>query len=419
MKEILIFTVFAISSLEMFSQNIPVMTALPGKAVNLSAADEKAYYKKQADCQKLWNQDIGEVNLHLLEECDGYEGSYYDVLGPGCSWYCGGGMDTASASSTLAPSKSHDYSPQNAHDLNYATAWVEGVPGHGIGEFLVYHFPPQSPRITDIIIVNGLARTESGWRNNNRVKKIKLYINEVPSAILCLADSRDEQIFHFEPIGYGSREHYDELITRPWWTLKFEILEIYPGEKYDDTAITEIYFDGIDVHCFAGDTPVLLANGKTKHIADITIGEEVMTYKSGQWIPSLVVEVQSAFHSEMMEYTFSDRTLVLTADHPLLGSDGAWKCWAPEKAKVQLDMATPIAPIFQGEYFFIPQENKRIELQKINTISFSGISYSLVTANGQPFIANGLVALQEQLQSHWERDQFSLIPVAVSPQGGE
>jgi hypothetical protein len=25
-------------------------------------------------------------------------------------------------------------------------------------------------------------------------------------------------------------------------------LEVYKGDKYDDTAITEIYFDGIDVH---------------------------------------------------------------------------------------------------------------------------------------------------------------------------
>jgi len=30
--------------------------------------------------------------------------------------------------------------------------------------------------------------------------------------------------------------------------LKFEILEVYKGSKYNDTAITEIYFDGIDVH---------------------------------------------------------------------------------------------------------------------------------------------------------------------------
>lgn len=30
--------------------------------------------------------------------------------------------------------------------------------------------------------------------------------------------------------------------------MKFKILDVYKGDKYDGTAITEIYFDGIDVH---------------------------------------------------------------------------------------------------------------------------------------------------------------------------
>jgi hypothetical protein len=419
MIRLLIFTLIFIHSLDIFSQNIPAMTAQPGKAVNLSAEGEKAYCEKQAACQKLWSQAEWENRLDSLEECDAYEGSYYDVLGPGCSWYCGGGLDTATASSHLAPAKTHDYAPQNAHDLNYATAWVEGVAGNGIGEYLVYHFPPQSPRITDMIIVNGLAKTENAWRNNNRVKKIKLYINDIPTAVLSLADTRDEQIFHFEPIGYGQRDDYDELMTRPWWTLKFEILEIYPGEKYDDTAITEIYFDGIDVHCFARETQVLLSNGKTKNISDIVMGDEVMTYVSGQLIPSLVVGVQSAFHPEMMEYVFTDRTLVLTADHPLMDIHGVWKCWSPKKAKAQLDTASPIHPLATGDDFLVPQEEKMISLQKINNIKFSDTSYSILTANGQPFIANGMVAFQERLNAQWERDQFTLIPVAVSPLGVE
>lgn len=32
------------------------------------------------------------------------------------------------------------------------------------------------------------------------------------------------------------------------WRLRFEIMEVYKGEKYDNTVITELYFDGIDVH---------------------------------------------------------------------------------------------------------------------------------------------------------------------------
>ena len=30
--------------------------------------------------------------------------------------------------------------------------------------------------------------------------------------------------------------------------LTFKIVDVYPGTTYDDTAITEIFFDGMDVH---------------------------------------------------------------------------------------------------------------------------------------------------------------------------
>lgn len=75
-----------------------------------------------------------------------------------------------------------------------------------------------------------------------------MYVDDKPYAILNLADSRQEQFFKFEPLGYGDREDWNKLQNKPWWAIKFEILEVYKGEKYDDTAITEIYFDGIDVH---------------------------------------------------------------------------------------------------------------------------------------------------------------------------
>ncbi len=57
---------------------------------------------------------------------------------------------------------------------------------------------------------------------------------------LDLNDSRNIQEFNFDPL--GRNKDGTDLV------LRFEILEVYKGTKYDDTAITEIYFDGIDVH---------------------------------------------------------------------------------------------------------------------------------------------------------------------------
>lgn len=70
MTKHLIFTLLFIHSLDTFSQNIPEMTAQPGKSVHLSSEGQKDYYEKQAACQKLWNQTEWENKLDALEACD-------------------------------------------------------------------------------------------------------------------------------------------------------------------------------------------------------------------------------------------------------------------------------------------------------------------------------------------------------------
>ena len=176
-----------------------------------------------------------ELNI-LLEKYGEVVENAWDIIDGGCSWYCGGGNYKIKASSSLGDS----YKAEFANDLSYKTAWVEGKKDEGIGEYLEYYFKNDSPRITEIIISNGYMKSEETWKNNNRVKKLKLYVNSVPFGILNLKDSRTDQYFSVGTLGHN--KNGTDLI------LKFEILEVYKGSKYNDTAITEIYFDGIDVH---------------------------------------------------------------------------------------------------------------------------------------------------------------------------
>ena len=159
--------------------------------------------------------------------------------GSGCSWYCGGWVESITASSSL----SNKYPAENAHDFSITTAWVEGVDGNGVGEWLTYSFSGTCPRITHIAILNGYTKTAATWKNNGRVKTMRMYYNNKPYAILHLKDTRDLQSFNVGLLGYVENPDAPEL-----WTLKFEILDVYPGEKYHDTAITELYFDGVQVH---------------------------------------------------------------------------------------------------------------------------------------------------------------------------
>lgn len=154
-----------------------------------------------------------------------------------CSWYCGGVILDVSSSSAL----STQYKGDNAHDFSILNAWVEGAPGNGEGEYLVYTFPGYCPRITTIQILNGYTKTEKAWLDNGRVKRLRMYYNGEPYAILELEDTRRLQSFDVGILGFNDSSAAD-------WTLKFEILDVYPGDKYADTVITELYFDGIDVH---------------------------------------------------------------------------------------------------------------------------------------------------------------------------
>ena len=211
----------------------------PKKVVkpDLSAKREKKINQQNEHIQKKTPTASEQKELNvLLEKYGEVVENAWDIIDGGCSWYCGGGNYKIKASSSLGDS----YKAEFANDLSYKTAWVEGKKDEGIGEYLEYYFKNDSPRITEIIISNGYMKSEETWKNNNRVKKLKLYVNGVPFGILNLKDSRTDQYFEVGTLGHN--KNGTDLI------LKFEILEVYKGSKYNDTAITEIYFDGIDVH---------------------------------------------------------------------------------------------------------------------------------------------------------------------------
>ncbi len=209
-------------------------------------ACEKIYNKMNTDGRS-WDQ-LSESEQDVLQYCDETREDVWDIIGGGCSWYCGGGPESVTASSYLSSQGSNSYEPANAHDLNYQNAWVEGVDGYGIGEYLTYTFRPENPRITKIIVVNGYIKSKNAWSSNSRAKKLRVYYNDEPIADLNLKDIRADQHFKFDPIGYSDRTNLNLLKQQDSWSLKFEILAVYEGTRYTDTVISEIYFDGIDVH---------------------------------------------------------------------------------------------------------------------------------------------------------------------------
>ncbi|MEP4531488.1 MAG: hypothetical protein ABJ004_00270 [Cyclobacteriaceae bacterium] len=260
MKTQLLIVAFFLLTSELFAQKIPQLEPTSvGRTLDFSEDFVSRFNSPEAfeECEKVYNkmnadgrtwEQLTESELEIMKYCDEIKEDVWDIVGGGCSWYCGGGPKSVTASSYLTSQGTNNYEPSNAHDLNYQNAWVEGVDGYGIGEFLTYEFAPESPRITEIIIVNGYVKSQNSWSSNSRVKKLRVYCNDEPIADLNLKDVRAEQRFKIQPIGNSQRTDFDLLKQQKPWALKFEILAVYEGTRYSDTVVSEIYFDGIDVH---------------------------------------------------------------------------------------------------------------------------------------------------------------------------
>lgn len=150
-------------------------------------------------------------------------------------------------------------------DKDLSTAWVEGAPGNGIGEWIVIDVRGQYQGLTDkdsdtdkkikteLKINNGFCKSEKTFKNNNRVKKAKITFYEVPVQVgqsktiaiedpqifyeteIELKDTMDEQTFSF----ISSPKVQDPDNTLDLY-LKLTILDVYPGEKFQDTCISEM-----------------------------------------------------------------------------------------------------------------------------------------------------------------------------------
>lgn len=401
MKQILVLGLVLISQLG-FSQ-IKEVNPTSTRLLDLNAADEKEFNKNYEACDIIWEkmtnglkeEDLTQQQKNILSKCDETMAGYWNILEEGCNWYCGGGPKEVTASSHLKSQGNNTYNPDNAHDLSYETAWVEGVAGYGIGEHLVYTFEGASPRITEINVVNGYVKSKSAYENNSRVKKLKVYLDNKPFVILNLKDIRGVQSFKFKPIG-GDWKIGQDLPDR---TMKFEILEVYKGLKYDDVAITEIYFDGIDVHCFAKGTKIQLADNSTQNIEDLKIGDSVayMDLETNQIKSAKIEKLENVFHHGLVTYKFeSGLEITATQDHPFRTENKGWASLKPDNSKYYKGFDA-IEKINIGDIFV--KSNGTDKLISIDFLEGHQETYTISKlSSGDNFIANGLVVGIEELK---------------------
>lgn len=183
---------------------------------------------------------VGSVAAQPLQPTvDEHEAAWYEArdggLFLGCSLACAIGWRTT-ASSTLAASGANTYTTENLSDGTATTAWVEGVSGTGIGERLRLAIQSveteRSFSFRGLSLVNGYAKSADLWEKNARVKTFRLWVDGEAHHTLDLADVMRPQSFDFD------------LEVRSGSLVELEILDVHPGSRYADTAISEIVLRG-------------------------------------------------------------------------------------------------------------------------------------------------------------------------------
>ncbi len=395
MKKIIFLLIFTISINTIFSDELKVIRPIIQDSMEINY--DKITKNKIKMANKIYNEKY-EKNIKLSKDEENLlkwaseKELEYSVDGEGDNWYNVGGPYKIKASSELKTEGENRYSAENAHDDDLRTAWI--VKNTGIGDFLEYYFEANSPRITKIIIFNGYIKTPESWINNSRVKKLKMYINNKQYAVLEIADLKKKQIFELEPL--QSKVKGKDLV------LKFEILEIYEGEKYKDTAITELMFDGLDVLCFPYFTNITLSNGSVKTIDRIKLGDDVLTYNtlSKKMEKTKVVSVAKVPHNNLVEIDFGDRVITSTDDHPYLSENG-WKSCNVNGTK-QYKGYENVKELKTGDKIYFIGENGKSELKEINGIKKvdkKEMCYTITKVeNGDNFIADGAVVGVEEIK---------------------
>ncbi|MBQ0167314.1 MAG: hypothetical protein KBT02_09445 [Treponema sp.] len=135
-----------------------------------------------------------------------------------------------------------EYVPDNFGNDKLLLSWVEGAPGNGIGEKIAFESVTNEVLIGSrrFYIINGFFSPDkpSLFFDNGRIKTFHVKCYDNKKALVYEGDVELEDTGKMQVIEFPVR----------CCAFEFEITDVYPGRKYEDTAITAIYVDALNMY---------------------------------------------------------------------------------------------------------------------------------------------------------------------------
>ncbi|MBL7065100.1 MAG: LysM peptidoglycan-binding domain-containing protein [Anaerolineae bacterium] len=224
-----------------------------GKIVNLPPGSQHTHYFERSDGQGFGIGGIDDVVGRRIEELrwtgeqirvwgalrtdvPSYAGQYIAVerleivSGPATGARNLTPLATVSASSHLRTDRWGQYQSWMATDGRRESAWVEGVAGSGVGEWIMLTFP-RTIEVHSISMDVGYDKSADIFAKNNRIKKVTLIFSSGEQIELGFGDKRGMQTI---PLVRAPGPNIETTY------VKVVIEEVFPGWKYDDTCLAEI-----------------------------------------------------------------------------------------------------------------------------------------------------------------------------------
>jgi hypothetical protein len=97
------------------------------------------------------------------------------------------GVDIYCATSVLGSQLGNQYGVRNLFDGNNSTAWVEGSPGHGVGEWITIEFDKMR-LVNSITVNNGYQKNQDIFYKNSRVRQLSVVFSQSEKMNFSLQD---------------------------------------------------------------------------------------------------------------------------------------------------------------------------------------------------------------------------------------